>query len=99
MDQYHTVGGMATTEEVTLPGFRSDLHAFGYQFASLSPVPQELELSAFGFELIRPEINFSHVFPDGGIISMHRSVEDTVQSIGRYSKKDGETWRRWAERS
>ena len=98
LDQYHTVGGMATTEEITLPGFRSDLHAFGYQFASLSPVPQELDLSAFGFELIWPEINFSHVFPDGGIISMHRSVEDTVRSIGRYSKKDGETWRRWAER-
>ena len=98
LDQYHTVGGMATTEEITLPGFRSDLHAFCYQFASLSPAPRELDLSAFGFELIRPEINFSHVFPDGGIISMHRSVEDTVQSIGRYSKKDGETWRRWAER-
>ena len=92
LDQYHTVGGMATTEEITLPGFRSDLHAFGYQFASLSPVPRELELSTFGFELIRPEINFSHVFPDGGIISMHRSVEDTVRSIGRYSKKDGNTW-------
>jgi beta-carotene ketolase (CrtO type) len=98
LDQYHTVGGMATTEEITLPGFHSDLHAFGYQFASLSPAPQELELSAFGFELIRPEINYSHVFPDGGIISMYRSVEDTVQSIGRYSKKDSETWRRWAER-
>jgi beta-carotene ketolase (CrtO type) len=98
LDQYHTVGGMATTEEITLPGFRSDLHAFGYQFASLSPVPRELELSTFGFELIRPEINFSHVFPDGGIISMHRSVEDTVRSIGRYSKKDGNTWRWWAER-
>jgi phytoene dehydrogenase-like protein len=25
LDQYHTVGGMATTEEVTLPGFRSDI--------------------------------------------------------------------------
>jgi len=24
LDQYHTVGGMATTEELTLPGFRSD---------------------------------------------------------------------------
>jgi phytoene dehydrogenase-like protein len=82
---------MATTEEITLAGFRSDLHAFGYQFASLSPVPQELDLSAFGFELIRPEINYSHVFPDGGINSMRRSLEDTVQSIGRYSKKDGET--------
>jgi beta-carotene ketolase (CrtO type) len=98
LDQSCTVGGMATTEEITLAGFRSDLHAFGYQFANLSPVPRELGLSSLGFELIRPEINFSHVFPDGGIISMYQAVEDTVRSIGRYSKKDGETWRRWAER-
>lgn len=98
LDQYHTVGGMATTEEITLPGFRSDMHAFGYQFASLSPAPQELELASFGFELIRPEVNYSHVFPDGGIISMFKSVEDTVRSIERYSKKDGETWRHWAQR-
>jgi hypothetical protein len=26
-------------------GFRNDLHAFGYQFANLSPVPQELGLA------------------------------------------------------
>ncbi|MGB7295827.1 MAG: NAD(P)/FAD-dependent oxidoreductase, partial [Candidatus Aminicenantales bacterium] len=94
---YHTVGGMATTEEITLPGFKSDLHAFGYQFANLSSVPQELNLSAYGFDLIWPEINYSHVFPDGGIISMHRSIDDTVRSIERYSKKDGETWRRLAQ--
>lgn len=96
VDQYHTVGGMATTEEVTLPGFRSDMHAFGYQFANLSPAPQELGLANFGLELVRPEINYSHVFPDGGIISMHRGIEDTIASISRYSKKDGETWRRLA---
>lgn len=96
LDQYHTVGGMATTEELTLPGFRSDVHAFGFQFANLSPVPAELGLSSFGLELIRPEINYSHVFPGGGIISMHRKVEDTVASIARYSKRDAETWRRLA---
>jgi phytoene dehydrogenase-like protein len=84
LDQYHTVGGMATTEELTLPGFRSDVHASGFQFANLSPVPEELGLADFGLELIRPEINYSHVFPGGGIISMHREVENTVASIGRY---------------
>jgi phytoene dehydrogenase-like protein len=96
LDQYHTVGGMATTEEITLPGFRSDMHAFGFQFANLSPVPEELGLADLGLELIRPDINHSHVFPDGGIISLHRDVEDTVASISRYSKKDAETWRRLA---
>jgi phytoene dehydrogenase-like protein len=96
LDQYHLVGGMATTEEITLPGFRSDVHAFGFQFANLSPVPEDLGLANFGFELIRPDINYSQVFPDGGIISMHRDVADTVRSIGHYSTKDGETWRQLA---
>ncbi|TWU21848.1 phytoene desaturase family protein [Bythopirellula polymerisocia] len=96
LEQSHTIGGMTVTEEITLPGFKSDLHAFGYQFANLSPVPKELNLSAHGFELIWPNINYSHVFPDGGFIAMHRSLEETVRSIGRYSKKDGETWRRLA---
>ena len=41
LEQSHAVGGMTTTEEITFPGFKSDLHAFGYQFANLSPVPQE----------------------------------------------------------
>jgi len=58
----------------------------GFSSPNLSPVPAELGLANFGLELIRPEINYSHVFPGGGIISMHRNVEDTVASIGRYSK-------------
>ncbi len=37
LEQYRIVGGMTITEEITLPGFRSDIHAFGYQLANLSP--------------------------------------------------------------
>jgi beta-carotene ketolase (CrtO type) len=69
LEQYHTVGGMTVTEEITLPGFRSDLHAFGYQFGNLSPAPAELGLANFGFELLYPEPNFSQAFPDGGLVS------------------------------
>ena len=94
LEQYHIVGGMTITEEITLPGFRSDIHAFGYQLANLSPAPQELGLAKFGFELLYPDPNFSHVFPDGGIVSMRRDIEDTALSIARYSQKDAETWRK-----
>ena len=59
---------MTITEEVTLPGFKSDVHVFGYQLANLSPVPAELNLNKYGFELLRPEISYSHVFPDGGYV-------------------------------
>ena len=52
LEEYHTIGGMTITEEITLPGFKSDVHAFGYQLANLSPVPTELNLDRYGFELI-----------------------------------------------
>jgi phytoene dehydrogenase-like protein len=92
LEQYHTVGGMTVTEEETLPGFWSDIHASGYQLANLSPVPHELGLLD-RYELIEPEIPFSHAFPDGRMISVHRDIEKTVGDIARYSHKDAETWR------
>jgi beta-carotene ketolase (CrtO type) len=45
----------------------SYVHAFGYQLANLSPVPNELSLDKYGFELILPEISYSHIFPDSNI--------------------------------
>jgi len=92
LEQYHTVGGMTVTEEETLPGFWSDIHASGYQLANLSPVPHELGLLD-RYELIEPEIPFSHAFPNGDIISVHRDIGKTVGDIAYYSRKDAETWR------
>src|SRR5436309_13107059 len=83
---------MPITEEETLPGFWSDIHASGYQLANLSPVPHELGLLD-RYELIEPEIAFSHAFPQGDIISVHRDIERTVREIAGYSLKDAETWR------
>lgn len=83
---------MAITEEITLPGFKSDIHAFGYQLANLSPVPHEL-----GLELIQPEISYSHIFPESGFISMYRSLNKTMKSIERYSRKNALTWKKMFE--
>src|SRR5215213_1276670 len=98
LERYHEVGGMTLTEELTLPGFRSDVHASGYQLANLSPVPSELELEKHGLELIEPDIVYAHAFPDGRVLAVSRSLEKTVENIGRYSKKDAETWRALVER-
>ena len=92
LEEYHTIGGMTITEENTLPGFKSDVHAFGYQLANLSPIPKELDLSRYGFELMKPEISYSHIFPNGGYISMYRDIERTIKSIEKYSKRDAHTW-------
>lgn len=97
LEQYHSIGGMTITEEVTLPGFRSDIHAYGYQLANFSPVPGELDLEMYGFKLLYPDPSISHLFSNGGIVSMYRDLNKTVKSLERYSKKDAETWRKMYE--
>src|SRR5262249_43698887 len=92
LERYRDIGGMTITEEETLPGFWSDIHASGYQLANLSPVPHELGLTD-RYELIDPDIPFSHAFPDGRIISVSRDLEETCLDIARYSHKDAEAWR------
>ncbi len=82
---------MTITEEIPLLGYMSDVHAFGYQLANLSPVPGELQLHNYGFEFIKPEICYSHIFPDGSFISMYRGIQKTVEH-GKVLKKDAQTW-------
>ena len=60
--------------------------------ANLSPVPHELDLQRHGFELIHPEISFSHIFPNGQYISMYPSIDRTIKSIEKFSAKDAKTW-------
>jgi phytoene dehydrogenase-like protein len=93
LEQYHTIGGMTVTEEETLPGFWSDIHASGYQLANFSPVPAELNLLPHGYELIKPEFPFSHAFPDGRAISVNPDIAKTADNISKYSARDAETWR------
>jgi phytoene dehydrogenase-like protein len=93
------IGGMSTTQELLLPGFHSDIHAFGYQFANLSPAASELNLRDHGLELITPEVPFAHVFPDGDSVYMSADFESTFDNIADHSKHDAEQWdalyRKW----
>ncbi len=95
------VGGLTVTQEITGPGYHSDLHAFGYQFASLSPAPDELDLRAHGLELLHPDVAFAHAFPDGQSVLMHADLEQTCASIARHSVRDADRWRtlfaRWID--
>jgi beta-carotene ketolase (CrtO type) len=90
-EEYPSVGGMTLTEELAAPGFRSDVHASGYQLASLSPTPQELNLFDHGLELIDPEYAWAHAFPGGGCIAIGADLERARENIARYSIRDADT--------
>jgi len=94
LEQYERIGGMTRSEELTLPGFVSDVHAFGYQLAHLSPAPRELDLARHGFALLHPDPNWVHVFPDGRGIVFWRDIDSTCRSIAQFSRADADAWRR-----
>jgi phytoene dehydrogenase-like protein len=87
------IGGLTVTREITMPGFHSDLHAFGYQFANLSYAPDELALNRYGLELLTPKISFAHAFPDGRSVHMYTDLEQTCASIAAHSTHDAAQWR------
>jgi phytoene dehydrogenase-like protein len=88
------IGGGLSTEEVTLPLFRHNLHAF---FVRLSPsfrIWRDLELSKYGLETIMPEVQNAIPFRDGGGLVNYRSVERSVAEIARFSQRDAEAYTR-----
>lgn len=92
LEQYSTIGGMTITEELTLPGFWSDVHASGYQLANLSPAVGELDLIAQGIELIEPTFVYGHAFSDGSSVAIGRDVAQNVAHIGQFSAPDAAAW-------
>ena len=97
LEQYRSIGGMTLTEEITLPGFKSDIHSFSHTFDLLSPSLEDLELSKYGLEFVFPDPTFCNVFPDGRSVSVWRNLDKTCESIAKFSKKDAESWRKLHE--
>lgn len=98
LEQYHDPGGMTISEELTAPGFLSDVHASGYLVAKLSPAPEELDLRTKGLELITPDPNWGLVSTDGTTMTIGRDPDHTQRELARFSAKDAQTWRQLYER-
>lgn len=98
LEQYRDYGGMTISEEVTAPGYLSDVHASGFLVAKLAPAMHDLEVEKNGLELITPDPNWALVTTDGQTLTIGRDVETTAKSIERYSKQDARTWRSLYER-
>ncbi|MEA2167086.1 MAG: hypothetical protein QOF76_386 [Solirubrobacteraceae bacterium] len=93
------VGGFATTEEVfpEAPGFRSTPNAIDL-FAGMIPpsVFHDLELHRYGFQTYVCDPYCTYLGPDGESVAQWRDIDRTCREIGRYSKKDAESYRRFA---
>ncbi len=79
------LGGCAITKDLTLPGFHHDALASSINIWKLGPVEEELELKSYGYRYVNPEVVASTPFRNGNAVTIHRDIEKTVKSIGRFS--------------
>ena len=90
------VGGGFATEELTVPGFKHNIHAIHCKIHD-SPVQADLELARHGVSYIFPEPKKAIVRHQSYFL-FYQDVEATYDSIRRISAKDAETYRRAARK-
>jgi phytoene dehydrogenase-like protein len=77
-----SVGGAATSGEVTLPGFRHDLGSSVYPMGVASPFFRSLPLAEHGVRWIEPDAPLAHPLDDGTAVMLEHSVEVTAEGLG-----------------
>jgi phytoene dehydrogenase-like protein len=98
-ERSHTVGGAASTGELTLPGFRHDLGAAVHPLGATSPLLQSLKLEEHGLSWLRAEIPLAHPLDGGRAATLHHSVTVTADLLDEdgplYQRVVGDLARRW----
>jgi phytoene dehydrogenase-like protein len=77
-----TVGGAASTAEVTLPGFRHDLGSSLFPMAVASPFFQSRPVRDFGLNWIEPPAPLAHPLDDGTAVMLEHDLEATSAGLG-----------------
>jgi len=84
-------GGGATTEEVTLPGFKHNLHACF--MLVIYEVFRQLQLDRYGCHIYESEGGSWNVYEDGTCLRMTADMDEMVANVAKFNKHDAQTWR------
>ncbi len=95
VERAERIGGGAMTREVTVPGFKHDIHALNLRFLRMSPIVQDLELERYGVRFVGGDALNAHLLEDGRCIVRYRDLEKTCEQIARFSKHDADTYRQF----
>ncbi|MDH3499329.1 MAG: NAD(P)/FAD-dependent oxidoreductase [Acidimicrobiia bacterium] len=89
------LGGGTTTDEVTLPFFRHNLHAYFVRWTPEYAVWNDLDLGRYGVQSLYPEAQNAVPF-DGGerALVTYSDLDRSVAEINRISTTDGHAYRR-----
>ncbi|MGH2679118.1 MAG: phytoene desaturase family protein [Actinomycetota bacterium] len=89
------VGGDTATEELTLPGFLHDTCSTAHNLIQSNPLlrDDELHLTEYGLEYLRPDPVVHMPFPDGSSITQWLDLDRTCEEFARFSRRDADALR------
>ena len=89
--RYEAGGGLAT-EENLYPCYATNPHVLYHMMVDYMPVMQDFDLDGPSLTWIKPNAQLGMVFEDGKSILLTRMIQDTKDSILKYSFKDAVTF-------
>jgi phytoene dehydrogenase-like protein len=88
-------GGLATLEHPRHSGFLHNTHAFFQRAITAMPWYADLDLERHGARYIEPELNVALLTRNGRALEWWTDIERTIGSVAQFSRRDGDTLRRW----
>lgn len=83
------VGGLLSTEAVTRPGFRHNLHAI--TLGSYAPFYRDFNLEAFGVRFVKAPVEYVLLLPDSHLTIRRGDPETNGKAIAVFSRRDART--------
>jgi len=90
-------GGLRTLENPRHPGCIYHPHSFFHRAITRMPWFADLELERHGVRYLEPELNVALLLRDGRALEWWTDLERTHASFAKFSQKDADSLRRWAE--
>jgi len=101
LERRYEIGGGMATEEILFPGYYSNLHAVYHMMVDYIPVFSDFDLDRHALIFTKPNAQTAMVFEDGSSLLLTHMLEDTRDSIAKFSRKDADkfgklmgTWRK-----
>src|SRR5690606_18072008 len=94
VERRHEIGGGLATEETLFPGFYTNPHAVYHMMTDYMPALRDLDLGRHGLTFVKPNAQAATVFSDGTSLVLCNQIEDSKDSIAKYSMRDARAFGR-----
>jgi phytoene dehydrogenase-like protein len=99
VERRYEIGGGLATEEILFPGYYSNMHSVYHMMVDYMPALKDFNMDRHALQWTKPNKQAGMVFEDGKSLLLARMVEDTKDSITKFSFKDavafGKLMRSW----